>query len=381
MRSLLLIVALLVTTAAVAAPKPCGKGSAPESSAAFAVPGPYPVVQRTVTFVDASRPTPPNKTYPGAPTRTLVTEVWYPGSSVDGALLDPGPYPIVVHSHGFLDSRLGEAYATRHLASHGYVVVAPDYPLSNGGAPGGATIDDVQHQPADASFVLDQILTRSATPGDELFGKVDPERIGASGLSLGGLTTLLLTYHRDLRDPRIDAALAMAAPSCFFTKRFFRTSTVPVLIMHGTTDALVPIAENGQRTWRNARGRKYFVTLENGSHTGFSDFATLFDQTQHFDRLGCQALLGGLGNALDDGTAFEQLGGKREGIDPRPSRCPLPCTGTITDPAMGGARHHELARTAMTAFFDAHLKSDASARCTLARGLDAEQSDLDVRSR
>src|SRR6185436_15261844 len=85
--------------------------------------GPYRVGVRTLTFVDASRPTPANGPYPGAPTRTLVTEVWYPAAA-DGRDLPVdtagAPFPLVLHSHALLDSRLGERYLTEHLASHGY---------------------------------------------------------------------------------------------------------------------------------------------------------------------------------------------------------------------------------------------------------------------
>src|SRR4030095_12425651 len=40
--------------------------------------GPYGAGVRTVTLVDSSRPTSANGTYPGAPDRTLVTDIWYP---------------------------------------------------------------------------------------------------------------------------------------------------------------------------------------------------------------------------------------------------------------------------------------------------------------
>ncbi len=375
----LLAALLLLPALAAAASKPCA-GGAKATSADFEARGPHPVTKTTFTFVDTSRVTPPNKTYPGAPQRTLVTDVYYPGSA-DGALLDGAPYPLVIHSHGFLDARSGESYVLDHLASHGYVVVSADYPLSNGGAPGGATIDDVANQPGDARFIIDQVLAMSAAPGGPLSGKIDAERIGASGLSLGGLTTLLLTYHRDLRDPRIRAALPMAAPSCFFTKRFFKTTNAPLLVMHGTSDALVAYRENGQRTFRNARGHRHLVTLADGSHTGFTGFADLFPPGQHFDRIGCQGLLAGLGSALDDGTIFQSLGNARAGVDVDPGRCPLPCTEEPVDPGMGAARHHELTRLVATAFFDAYLKNDAGARCFIARGLDTEQGDTAVRSR
>jgi len=181
---------------------------APRTTADFTNPGPYPVGVKTFTYVDPSRSTDPSGSYPGAPDRTLVTEVWYPAQTAGrDELLDPnsGPYPVVVHSHGFLDSRVGLLYLTEHLASRGYIVAAPDYPLSNGGLGEDATVEDVGNQTDDWSFVLDQVLA-------EFGAAADPARVGASGLSLGGLTTYLVTYHRDLRDPRVRAAAPLAGP-------------------------------------------------------------------------------------------------------------------------------------------------------------------------
>jgi predicted dienelactone hydrolase len=344
----------------------------------FAVDGPYPVGVRTVTFVDTSRPTAPNGDFPGAPERTLVTEIWYPalGSGRDVPVdAVAAPYPVVIHSHGFLDSRAGEAFVSQHLASRGYIVAATDYPLSHGGAPGGATVSDVHNQPGDWSFILDQILAE--------FGEAaDSERIGASGLSLGGLTTLLVTYHRDLRDPRIRAALPMAGPGCFFTRRFFRTTEVPLLVLHGDSDLIVPVRENGRRGYRRAPAPKFLVQLRNGSHTGFSGFATLFDQSQHFDGIGCTALVGDSGIYDPNDNPFEELGGKSEGILLDMSRCPLPCEEGVPDgPSMGAVRHHELTRIVASAFFDAYLRGDDTARCFLRHTLRRENGDVSVRSR
>jgi dienelactone hydrolase len=335
------------------------------------------VATRTFTFVDTSRPTPANGTFPGAPARTLVTEVWYPGiGSAVGAPLDPAgaSYPVVMHSHGFLDSRLGERYLTEHLASHGYIVAAVDYPLSNGGAPGGATLADVHNQPGDLSFALDRLLEQFA-------GGADAGRVGASGLSLGGLTTLLATYHVTLRDPRIEAALSLAGSSCFLTRHFFQTSRAALALVHGDDDHLVPYAQNGLAAYRRARREKLLVALERGSHTGFSTVATLFDQSVHFDRIGCAALAGELGEMGPDDNPFAALGGPAEGIRFDPRRCPLPCQDTITDPSMPAARQHELTRIVATAFFDAYLEGDESARCFLRRVLRTENDDIAVRRR
>ena len=49
----------------------------------------------------------------------------------------------------------GGAYLAEQLASLGYVVVAVDYPLTNGLAPGGPDVKDVVNQLADVSFLID----------------------------------------------------------------------------------------------------------------------------------------------------------------------------------------------------------------------------------
>ncbi|TFH23388.1 MAG: hypothetical protein E4H03_06290, partial [Myxococcales bacterium] len=336
------------------------------TTADFTSPGPFSVGSSTFTFVDASRPTAANGEFPGAPDRTLVTEVWYPATvggrdtPVDSS---GGPYPLVVHSHGFLDSRVGELYVGEHLASHGFIVAAADYPLSNGGAPGGATVADVHNQPADASYVIDQTLA--------LFGPdADADRIGASGLSLGGLTTHLLTFHGGLRDPRIDAALAMAGPACMFTGKFFKTTTAARLILHGNSDALVPFKNNGKRAFRGGKGRRHLVELDVGSHTGFTAFAPFFDPEVHYDAIGCAAIEGNI-----DSDGFVGFGGKEFGVNTSPKRCPLPCAdGVPPFPSMLADRHIELTKASLLAFFEAYLRDDLAANCFIGKPMDAENA-------
>src|SRR5262249_2206982 len=76
-------------------------------------PGPYGVGVTTMSFVDTNRPTMANGSFAGSPSRTLVTEVWYPTDAQPGATPTPvrdaprtrsgAPFPLIVYSHG-LDS-------------------------------------------------------------------------------------------------------------------------------------------------------------------------------------------------------------------------------------------------------------------------------------
>jgi predicted dienelactone hydrolase len=349
--------------------------SSEPTTADYTALGPYGIGVHTFTFVDESRATPPNGTYGGAPTRTLVTAVWYPSSEPGGPATDAplrkGVYPLVLHSHGFMDNRRGESYLGEQLASRGYVVAAPDYPLSNGEAPGGPTIADTGEQPLDARFVVDQLLEQSADPTSPIAGAIDPTRIGASGLSLGGLTTLLFAFHPTSRDPRLRAALAMAPPSCMFTAPFFATTSLPLLLLHGDSDMVVPLPDNSARAFPLTQSPSELVVLRNASHTGFTGLAALLDQTAHLDRIACQALAG-----KTDVTSFSSLGTEDQGIAADPSVCPLPCQGAFVDPALDAERQQELTRAVEQAFFDAELRGDRQAANFVRTRVGAENPEV-----
>jgi predicted dienelactone hydrolase len=259
----------------------------------------------------------------------------------------------------------------RHLASRGFIVAAPDFPLSGvsgvikvGTVP--EIIYDVVNQPRDLSLILDTVLA-------DFGAAADSDRIGATGHSMGGLTTLLVTYHRDLRDPRIRAALPLGPPACLLTRRFYRTVDTPLLVMHGDTDQVVSFGENARPAFRGAQRPKFLVRLENGSHLGFATFALGLDPAAHYDGLGCAFLapfFAGLDPQDPYGFFASVLGGSDAGIE---SRCSFPCGGGIPDRgAMSATRHTQLTRVAEAANFEAYLRGDETARCFLRRTLKRE---------
>jgi predicted dienelactone hydrolase len=338
-------------------------------------PGSRQVGFRTFTYVDQTRATPANKEYAGAPTRTLTVEVWYPASAPEGTSRDApldasgGPFPLILHSHGFMDSRLGEGYLAEHLASHGFVVASPDYPLSKGGAPGGATVHDVPDQPLDVRFVIDRVLAEPA-----LAGALDGTRIAVSGLSLGGLTSLLATFHPTLRDPRLRAVLAMAAPACFLTAPFYQTTATPLLLVHGDADVLVPLEPNGLRAFERASGPRELVVLKRGTHTAFAGYASLFDPMEHYDAIGCTAIAGSIGN-----TSFERLGTEAQGISADPSMCPPPCQSPAQGVPLSAERHQELVKALALSFFDRELRGMRDADRFLTAAIASQAEEVTVR--
>lgn len=267
-------VAVLAGGAAVLAP---AAPAAAKAGAASRQQAPYAVGSRSYTFVDTSRPTSPNGTYPGAATRTLPTLLLYPAAGdANGPIVAnakpvrrSGGFPLVVFSHGFTAS--GPAYQhllLQRFVRAGYVVAAPTFPLSSGGAPGGPRLTDYVNQPADVSFVLTQVLglqRRDPT----LRKTIDRHDIGVAGHSLGAITTLGLARNSCCQDPRIDAAVAFSGIQLPFPGgSFATTSGPPLMLVHGDKDGTVPFAGSAG-AYAQAPAPKVLLTLLGGPHTPF----------------------------------------------------------------------------------------------------------------
>ena len=335
----------------------------PESLRLFTE-GVYEVGDREVTFVDTIRTTRSNNEFAGFDTRTLVSTVWYPDDGSGGVARDrrPSPgFPLIVYGHGFTSMRSEGAYLARHFASHCYIVVAPDFPLTNIGSPGGPRFDDVVHQPGDMSFLIDELLGWNRDPGHDFSDAVDEDRIGAMGLSLGGMTTTLAAFHPRLRDPRLVTAVSIAGPSAMFTPSFFETADVPFLMIAGDADGIVGYDANAASLLARAPGAR-LVTLRGGSHAGFAEIARyVFRWVSNPDTLACRALAGALTDAgAGEGLAVAGLGDVNDGVDQ--SRGDTPCQRPSTERAMRPARQQTLTTLAAFAFFQSQFAVDVATR-------------------
>ena len=96
------------------------------------------------------------------------------------AALPPPPWPAVVLSHGFMRDRTHQRNNAMYLAERGVVVLTPDMTSLLGGTR--AQLHNIEDLVANVAWLAE----RSATPGDALFGMLDPARIGLAGHSAGG---------------------------------------------------------------------------------------------------------------------------------------------------------------------------------------------------
>jgi dienelactone hydrolase len=280
------LAAAVLSGALLLAPVAASAGAATRSAQPIAD-GPnepeYAVGRREVTFVDSSRPTDANRSFTGAPDRTLPVLIMYPATGTPGGLSEPdarparraGPFPLVVFSHGFRAT--GPAYGDvllRRIAAHGYVVAAPTFPLSNARAPGGPKLKDYVNQPADVSFVIDRVLAMNRRKGP-LRGLIERKEIGAMGHSLGGITTLGVTYNRANVDARIKAAVPISGLQLPFPDGTWTFPDVPLLLIHGDDDRTIPYA-GSTLAYAAAKAPKFLLTLLDAPHTPFG--APFLDQ-------------------------------------------------------------------------------------------------------
>ncbi|NLF75473.1 MAG: hypothetical protein GX573_07225 [Chloroflexi bacterium] len=331
----LFTLALVPFAGAQEGPKPEAVGLRPDAPP-YALHGPYWVGTRQMIMgQDTDRP--------------LKVTIWYPASNPEGALeeftyhthmKDPlvpedfspyvnghalgdavadasqAPYPLVVFSHGF--GTFGPEYAnlTEHMASYGFVVLAPEHEEVYD-----AEMTDLWkafiERPRDIRETLDFAETLTAA-GGAMEGLIDLDWVAVAGHSAGGYAAVamggarydLSAYNErcaalapddpmqffcnpivpreadmarlagldpmpeglwpSLGDPRVDAILPMAGDSYLFDEAGLAEITMPVMALGGTMDIGTPYTWGAEPTYQFASStQKALVGFENADHMIF----------------------------------------------------------------------------------------------------------------
>lgn len=337
--------------------------------------GPLKVASYNEVFIDKSRPTNANGSYPGSNQRELEGTVWHPENN------NTAPYPLVIYSHGYTSDRNGGAYLAEQLASMGYVVAAVNYPLTNRKALGGPNVKDVINQPADISFLIDTLLTQSDESNHPLTDKVDPKRIGVAGISLGGMTSTLAAFHPTKSDPRISAVVSIAGPTRQFTKTFFEHNSVPFLMLATDTDAIVTYEDNAQVVTDHVPGSQ-LITIRQASHVGFAGTAGILRWINNPDSVGCFMVLRNIEDDITENDPWlELLGTEQQGINYNATNelCEMDPLPAVMNPL----RQQMITSVVVSSFFDSQFSHQANEReaasVFLSKTLATELEEVDYR--
>lgn len=147
--------------------------------------GPYTPSAKTFSFVDERG-------------KSITAELWYPtaddcepfrypeipiaGTACRDAHMIDGPWPLVAFSHGYSGIRYQSIFLTEWLASHGYVVVAPDHQYNT-------MLDLDDDRTAQVAVERPGDVIHAVTALDEAYpGLADTSRYVMTGHSFGGWT-------------------------------------------------------------------------------------------------------------------------------------------------------------------------------------------------
>ena len=346
--------------------------------------GDYDIGVRTIVVTDSGRVDVLN-TQRGSEVaiydRSLTVEVWYPaqlasgqsrggeylaitrnpeitarlsGQAVRDAVPDTnaGAFPLVVISHGYPGNRYLMSHLGENLASKGYVAVSIDHKDS--------TYDDAQafsstlyNRPLDQRFVIESMALLAENSDSFLAGMLDANKTGVVGYSMGGyglvnnlgggysdeivasfmsppneLLSLHATGNPDYRnnlDSRIKAGFAIAPwgmESGFWHEQDLTGIRVPTFYLAGDNDTVAGY-QNGVRAIYEAaiNSDRYLLTYKNAGHNAGAPYPVPRE-------------------ILDSETG--------EGAS------------HYTDPVWDSVRMNNVMNHFVTAYFNYHLKGDAT---------------------
>ena len=209
---------------------------------------------------------------------------------------DASNLPVLLFSHGLGGSCRNNDYLAHHWAARGYAAIFVQHPGSDeevwkgqprskrmGALKKAANAKNFMARSRDVPAVLDQLAAWNELAGHRLEGRLDLAKIGMAGHSFGAMTTQSVSGMKlrggrvDLREPRIDAALALSpsAPRRLDPSQAFGAVAKPWMLMTGSRD----VASIGDADVESRLavfkalppGEKYELVLHDAEHSAFSD--------------------------------------------------------------------------------------------------------------
>jgi predicted dienelactone hydrolase len=257
----------------------------------------------------------------------------------------PGPWPVILFSHGLGGNRTGGAVWGLAWANAGLLVIHMQHPGSDTDAIREQGVREAM-QPGqvavrlqDVRFVLDELGRRHKLPGS-VFRQANVQAIGMAGHSFGAMTTL-----------------GMAGEN-------FGAATPPLETRLKAFIALSPNLSKRPNAYANLRSPVMFIT---GTEDGdvVNNGATPQTRQQPF----FEAPPGGKYLLVLDGADHMTFGGQND----------LPRMMTRRRPEGAVAReaqHHALVQALTTTYWQAMLKNEEQAQRMLAQGAGVQAPDV-----
>jgi len=239
------------------------------------------------------------------PTRQLPTEIWYPAlpqprsakanpaaaaashplgfpyQASMGLPPLPAPAPVIAFSHGNSGFRQQSTFLTTHLASWGFVVIAPDHVGNTFNEMLALTTDEERREvhlraraqrPQDIAAVIHSVLDEGH--GRDRLPPIDSSSLGVLGHSYGGWTSLKIPAL----EPRVRAIGSLAPVSePFVGRKAFGPDELPLancvetLVLAGRDDVLVDLETSIRPLCERLGPSSRLEIIEGADHFHFCD--------------------------------------------------------------------------------------------------------------
>ena len=197
-------------------------------------------------------------------------------SHIGAAPATDGPYPMVLFSHGYAGYPEQSADLVTHLASWGFVVIAPDHverSLSGllGTAAKGVT---PREDPEVLSASLDAAIADSKDAKSPLNGLLNLDKVAVAGHSAGASAAYLTASSDDRVKAFISYSVGTGRPDKNGKVPERPVPKVPGMVMLGTKDGIIPPASSVD-VYDAMNTPKYLVQIANAGHLVFSDICLI----------------------------------------------------------------------------------------------------------
>lgn len=192
--------------------------------------------------------------------RTFNAIIYYPATSEgSGTQIDTTayPYPVIAFGHGFAMQTSYYTSLFKHLSSHGFIVIAPQFP-------------DVSHLQLayDLIFCLSYIKSQNSNPQSIFYNKVNLEKTGLSGHSMGGGASLLASGIDTTISVVAPLAAAETNPSAINSMNKIKSI---IYLITAQNDGITPPSTNQIPMYNNASPIKAIPIIKGANHTKFMD--------------------------------------------------------------------------------------------------------------
>ncbi len=248
--------------------------------------------------------------------RPVVVELWYPSDAkepldqpADFIWVHPdemrdvpcaqfvAKFPLIMMSHGYGGDRRDRSWLADRLVRHGFIVASVDHYGNTRSSFDLVSSLKFWERGRDISFAIDQLLEEPF-----LAGRVDPDRIGFVGYSLGGMTGLGLAganagaveqaleqlvkkyseikpemiahfdfqeAKKSLKDARIKAMMLICPASFVYSPESLKKIKIPIGLVVAPQDEVLPFKEHAELIIQHVVPAKLKMMRKEVAHNAF----------------------------------------------------------------------------------------------------------------